>query len=130
MSSVAKTVLIAAPAIDIDFLESTLDKAIFQSRLATDYKEATQALSSSHFDLILCTIDFDDWQMISLLLSIRLKAEHIGTNFLCLQLHPASSEIIDCVQLCYAAFGAVGFVEIENMDEAGAELLRSLISSL
>ncbi|MFA7340413.1 MAG: hypothetical protein WC028_26765 [Candidatus Obscuribacterales bacterium] len=130
MSITAKTALIAAPAKDVDFLESTLDKTIFQSKFAADYKEATQALSSSHFDLILCTIDFDDWQMISLLLFMRLQAEPIKTNFLCLRLHPASSETIDCVQLCYAAFGAVGFVEIDDMDDAGAELLRSLISSL
>jgi len=130
VSSAAKTALIAAPAVDADFLESVLDKNIFQASFATDYKEATQALSCNFFDLILCTIDFDDSQMISLLLFMRLQSEPIRTNFLCLQLHPASSEVIDCVRLCHAAFGAVGFVEIEDMDDAGAELLRSRISSL
>lgn len=130
MSIATKTALIAAPAKDVDFLESTLDKSIFQSKFAADYKEAAQELSSSHFDLVLCTIDFDDWQMINLLLFVRLQAEPIRTNFLCLQLHPTTSEVIDCVRLCYAALGAVGFVEIEDMDDAAAELLRSLISSL
>lgn len=130
MSIAVKNALIAAPAHDVDFLESALDKTIFQSRFAIDYKEATQTLSTTYFDLILCTIDFDDSQMISLLLFMRLQLEPIKTNFLCLRLHPASSEIIDCVRLCHAAFGAVGFVEIENMNEDGADFLRSLISNL
>lgn len=130
MSSAAKTALIAAPKEDVYFVDSALDKTIFRSTFATYYKEATQALSSSHFDLILCTIDFDDSQMIRLLQFMRLPAEPIRSKFLCLRLHPASSEIIDCVQLCYAAFGAVGFVEIDSLDDAGAELLRSRILSL
>jgi DNA-binding NtrC family response regulator len=130
VSIAAKTAMIAARAEDIDFLESALDKTAFQSSCVTNYKEATQALSLNYFDLILCTIDFDDSQMISLLLFMRLQAEPVRTHFLCVQLHPTSSEIVDCVRLCYEAFGAAGFVEIENMDDAGAELLRSRISSL
>ncbi len=130
MSIDAKTALIAAPSADADFIESALDKNVFQFRRVTSYVEATQALSYSHFNLILCTIDFDDSQMISLLLFIKLQKEPVRTPFLCVQLHPAASEIVDCIRSCYAAFGAAGFVEIENMDDAGAELLRARIRSV
>jgi hypothetical protein len=94
--------------------------------------DAFLELESARFDLIVCTVAFDDSQMIDFLQAVKRKPELIGIPFLCSRVLPSvlSDELIRHVAAVCHQFGAVDFVDIAKLSEPEAQgALRAAVNA-
>lgn len=84
-------------------------------------KEALQQLRRNHFDLILCTMIFDESRMLDFLSKVKANEQWQRIPFICFRcvhakLEVANPALIESAKSASAGLGAAAFLNIDNYD--------------
>ena len=127
MPNLALVADVAEPA---DFIRQTIKNRYSEVQIVYTFNDAVEALASRQFSLIVCGMHFDECRMMELLWRVKELPQYADVPFLCVRALQAHPEITDSVEKTHEALGAVGFVEIEEMDEVSAVKLLSALDKL
>jgi hypothetical protein len=95
-------------------------------------KEALRALERNGFDLIICTVAFDDSRMIDFLEAVKRTTSGAGIPFLCCRalVGVLSDKLVQSTRAVSMQCGAVGLVDIANLDDDEAQsVLRAAVTA-
>jgi CheY-like chemotaxis protein len=97
---------------------------------ATTMSQAERLLDTQSFDLIICTVVFDDSRMLDFLRSVKAKDGVKHIPFVCARLRPSliiSRISLEAVAFTCRALGAVGFLDMADYKHAPDRQFRSAI---
>ena len=113
-----------------DFIRQSINGRYDEILCVHTFNDAVEALASQQYDLIISGMHFDECRMMELLWRVKELPQYSDVPFLCVRALQAHPEITDSVARSHEVLGAVGFVEIEELNAVSRDRLISALDSL